>query len=100
MTPAHDDRAARAHALIERLAGLLDESNALRRALERPRCRESASAESERLLYLTLTGAIEAGLVRTVEELLNILRLAGEPIGPMGAAWLARQERALTRERE
>jgi hypothetical protein len=100
MTPAHDDRAARAHALIERVAALLEESNALRRALERPRRTESASVESERLLYLALTCAIEAGLIRTVEELLNVLRLAGEPVGPMGAEWLARQERALTRERE
>ena len=95
MTPA-----ARAHSLIERVAALLEESNALRRALERPRRAELASTESERLLYFALTGAIEAGLIRTVEELLNVLRLAGEPVGPMGAEWLARQERALTRERE
>src|SRR5215813_8291769 len=100
MTPAHDDRADRAHTLIERVAALLEDSNALRRALERPRCTESARVESERLLYFALTGAIEAGLVRTVEELLNVLRLAGEPVGPMGEEWLARQERALTRERE
>jgi len=100
MTSAHDDRAAHAHSLIERVAALLEESNALRRALERPRRAESASTESERLLYFALTGAIEAGLIRTVEELLNVLRLAGEPVGPMGAEWLARQERALTRERE
>jgi hypothetical protein len=100
LTPAHDDRAAHAHALIDRVAALLEESNALRRALERPQHMESASTESERLLYFALTGAIEAGLIRTVEELLNVLRLAGEPVDPMGAEWLARQERALTRERE
>ena len=100
MTPAHDDRAARAHALIERVAALLEESNALRRALEQPRYPESASTESERLLYFALTGSIEAGLIRTVEELLSVLRLAGEPVGPIGADWLARQERAFTRERE
>ena len=86
--------------LIERVAALLEESNALRRTLERPRPNESESAESERLLYFSLTGTIEAGLIRTVEELLNVLRVAGEPVGPMGAEWLARQERALTRERE
>jgi hypothetical protein len=97
MTPAHDERA---HKLIERVAALLEESNALRRTLERPRPNESESAESERLLYFSLTGTIEAGLIRTVEELLNVLRVAGEPVGPMGAEWLARQERALTRERE
>ena len=100
MTPAPDDRAARAHSLIERVAALLEESNALRRALARPRPTESESAESERLLYFSMTGTIEAGLIRTVEELLNVLRVAGEPVGPMGTEWLARQERALTRERE
>src|SRR5262249_60966249 len=96
----HDDRAARAHTLIERVAALLEESNALRRALERPRSTESASVESERLLYFALTGAIEAGLIRTVEEMLNVLRLAGEPGGPIGAEWLGRPGRGRARERE
>jgi hypothetical protein len=39
-------------------------------------------------------GAIEAGLVRT-EDALTVLRQASQPLGPMGAEWLAQQERRL-----
>ena len=40
-------------------------------------------------------GAIEAGLVRTAEDALTVLRHASQPLGPMGAEWLKRQERDL-----
>ena len=56
---------------------------------------ESASAEAERLLYFALVGALEAGLVRTAEDALTVLRQASQPLGPMGAEWLKRQERRL-----
>ena len=42
-----------------------------------------------------LVGAIEAGLVRTAEDSLTVLRQASAPLGPMGAKWLTRQEREL-----
>ena len=56
---------------------------------------ESMSAQAERLLYFALVGALEAGLVRTAEDALTVLRQASQPLGPMGAEWLKRQEREL-----
>ena len=63
--------------------------------LERGPNGETASAEAERLLYFALVGAIEEGLVRTAEDALKVLRHASQPLGPMGAEWLKRQERSL-----
>ena len=40
---------------------------------------ESVSAHAERLLYYALVGAIEAGLVRTAEDALTVLRQASRP---------------------
>jgi hypothetical protein len=59
-----------------------------------------SSAEAERILYVTLMSAIDAGLIRTMEDALKVLRHASQPLGPMGAEWLERQARALNRERE
>ena len=56
---------------------------------------EPVSAQAERLLYYALVGALEAGLVRTAEDALTVLRQATQPLGPMGAEWLKRQERGL-----
>ena len=89
---------ARAHALLERRFALLHECRALVPDLERARTTpESPSAEAERLLYYTLVytlvGALEAGLVRTAEDVVTVLRQASRPLGPMGAEWLAQQER-------
>ena len=56
---------------------------------------EPVSAQAEGLLYYALVGAIEVGLVRAAEDALTVLRQASQPLGPMGAAWLAQQERRL-----
>jgi hypothetical protein len=56
---------------------------------------EPVSSQAERLLYFALVGAIEAGLVRTAEDALTVLRQARRPLGPMGAEWPKRQERDL-----
>jgi hypothetical protein len=42
-----------------------------------------------------LLGALEAGLVRTAEDALTVLRQASQPLGPMRAERLQRQEREL-----
>ena len=55
---------------------------------------EPPSAEAERLV-----GAFDAGLVKTAEDVLTVLRRASQPLGPMGAEWLKRQERELEGER-
>ena len=60
---------------------------------------ESASAQAERLLYYALVDALEAGLVRAAEDALTVLRQASQPLGPMGAEWLKRQEHGLEGER-
>ena len=56
---------------------------------------EPVSTQAERLLYFALVGGLEAGLVRTAEDALTVLRQASQPLGPMGAEWLAQQERRL-----
>ena len=56
---------------------------------------EPVYAQAERLLYFALVGALEAGLVRTAEDALTVLRQASQPLGPMGAERLQRQERGL-----
>jgi hypothetical protein len=46
--------------------------------LEEPRGRsESASAQTERILYLALLNALEAGLVRTMEDAVRVLGHGG-----------------------
>jgi hypothetical protein len=97
---AAPDLEAQAHEFIDRLEALLEEVHALGQQLERPRPNESASAEAERILYFTLVSAVEAGLIRTMEDVLSVLRQASEPLGPMGAEWMDRQDRALKRDDE
>jgi hypothetical protein len=87
---------AAAHALVQRIFELLHECRATLPKLEGPGARpESASAQAERLLYLALLGALEAGLVRTMEDTVTVLRHASQPLGPMGDEWLKLQERLL-----
>ena len=60
MTPGSDEPTAQAHAIMERVLGLVTECRAVLRALERPgEPGESSSAEAERILYFTLMSAIE-----------------------------------------
>jgi hypothetical protein len=80
---------------MERVLGLVRECRVVLRNLERPgEAGESSSAEAERILYFTLKSAIGAGLIRTMEDAVRVLRHASQPLGPMGAEWLERQERA------
>ena len=78
---------------------LVTECRSVLRALERPsNASESSSVEAERILYFTLMSAIDAGLIRTMEDAVKVLRQANQPLGPMGAEWLERQGRALEGE--
>jgi hypothetical protein len=96
---ADQDPEAQAHALIDRIAAILNEAHELGRQLQTPRQpNESSSAEAQRVLYFALASAIEGGLVRTMEDVLSVLRQASQPLGLIGAEWLERQERALKRE--
>jgi hypothetical protein len=79
---------AAAHVLVQHIFELLHECRGILRKLETPRgAPESASAQAERLLYLALLGAIEAGLVHTMEDTVTVLRQASQPLGPMGDDW-------------
>jgi hypothetical protein len=76
---------ALAHALVQRIFELLHDCRATLPKLEVPVSRsESASAQAERLLYLALLGALEAGLVRTMEDVVTVLRQASRPAGADG----------------
>jgi hypothetical protein len=59
---------------------------------------EPVSVQAERLLYYALVGALEAGLVRTAENALTVLRQASQPLGPMGGEFEAAGTRTVTRE--
>jgi hypothetical protein len=99
VTPTSDEPTAQAQAIMERVLRLVTECRSVLRALERPgEAGESSSAEAERILYFTLMSAIDAGLIRTMEDALRVLRHASRPLGPMGAEWLEQQARALKRE--
>jgi hypothetical protein len=79
---------------VIRILGLLQECRAILPELDAPTNKaETPSVQAERHLYLALLGALEAGLVRTVSDALAVLRQASRPLGPMGAEWLAAQER-------
>jgi hypothetical protein len=81
---------------VERLFALLHDSRAVVSQRETARTDpEPVNAQAERLLYFALVGALEAGLVRMAEDALTALRQASQPLGPMGAEWLAQQERRL-----
>jgi hypothetical protein len=83
--PASDEPTAQAQAIMERVLRLVTECRAVLRALEHPgEAGESSSAEAERILYFTLMSAIDAGLIRTMEDALQVLRHASQPLGPMG----------------
>jgi hypothetical protein len=70
-----DEHAARAVALVERLFALLHECRALAPQLEAAGTDpEPVSVQAERPLYFALVGAFEAGLVRTAEDALTVLR--------------------------
>ena len=73
-TNPSDEPAAHAHALLERLFELLHDGRALVPKREAGAVSESMSAQAERLLYFALAGALEAGLVRTAENALTVLR--------------------------
>jgi hypothetical protein len=95
MTPGSDEPTAQAQAIIDQMPRLVTKCRVVLRSLERPQPDESSSAEAERILYFTLMSTIDAGLIKTLEDALRILRHASQPLGPMGAEWLERQVRAL-----
>jgi hypothetical protein len=67
---------------VQRVFELLHEFRTALPKLEVSRSHsESASAQAERLLYLALLGAIEAGLVRTMEDAVTVLKQAARPSG-------------------
>jgi hypothetical protein len=84
VTPSSDEPTAQAQAIMERVLKLVTECRAVLRALERGEPGESSSAEAERILYFTLMSAIDDGLIRTMEDALQVLRHASQPLGPMG----------------
>ena len=99
MMPGRAAPTAQAQAIMERVLGLVRECRVVLRSLEHPpKQGESSSAEAERILYVTLMSAIDAGLIKTMEDALKVLRHASQPLGPMGAEWLARREQKLKSE--
>ena len=79
MTVSDNDPEAAANALIDRVAAILNEAQQLVRRLERsPQPNESPIAEAHRIVYCTLTAALAAGLIWTMEDVLMVLRQASQ----------------------
>ena len=96
MSTADDIPEEQAAPLVERIFGLLEECRAIQGQLGTPpHSAEPHSAMAERELYGLLLAVLEAGLLRTMDEALNVLQRAGQPLGPRGEEWLRRQERTL-----
>ena len=71
MTSGSDELTAQAQAIMERVLGLVRECRMVLQSLEHPpKTGESSSAEAERILYFTLMSAIDAGLIKTMEDAL------------------------------
>ena len=91
MTASSDEPAAQAHAIMERVLALVRECCMVLGKLEHPPMSgESSSAEAERILYYALMSALDAGLIKAMEDAVKVLRHASPPLGPMGAEWLER----------
>jgi len=98
VTPGSDEPTAQAQAIMERVLGLVRECRLVMHALEHPpKTGESSSAEAERILYFTLMSAIDAAH-EDDGGCPPVLRHASQPLGPMGAEWLQRQEQKLKGE--
>jgi hypothetical protein len=78
MAERDDSPEARAHALITRILGLVQECRAILPELEPPAA-ETPGAQAERHLYMAPLGVLADGLVRTVDEALVMLRPRTEP---------------------
>jgi hypothetical protein len=67
---------------MEQPLGMVRECRLILRALEHlPKTGESSSAAAERILYFTLMSAIDAGLIKTMEDALKVLRHASHRLG-------------------
>ena len=85
MTPGSDEPTAQAQTIMERALALVRECRMVVRALEHPpKAGESSSAEAERILYYRLMSALDAGLIRAMDDAVKVLRHASQPLGPMG----------------
>jgi hypothetical protein len=94
-TNPSDEPAAQAPRAPDRPFALLRDCRAVVPGSRRRPPTRSRTAPRPGDSYFALVGALEAGLVRTAEDGLTVLRQASQPLGPIGAEWLARQERDL-----
>jgi len=84
---------------VKRLLALVRECRLVLGKLEHPpKAGESSSAEADRIPYYTLMSALDTGLIKALEDAIKVLRRASQPLGPMGAEWLERQEQKLKGE--
>jgi len=99
VTLSNDEPTAEAQAVMEQVLALVRKCRLVLGSLEHaPKSGESSSAEAERILYFTLLSALGAGLIKTMEDAVKVLRHANQPLGPMGDEWLERQEQKLKSE--
>jgi len=91
--------ADRAVLLLQRAQELLLECRAVAQQLEAPPAQPEPSAErAERIAYGVLVAALENGLVKTLQDAVEVLRKFSAPAGVLGEKWLNEQERRLGRK--
>ena len=95
MSARDDIPEEKASVLIERVFRLLGECRTVICELEQLQPTAERSAQAKRDVYTVLLGLLEAGLVRTMDEAIDMLEHAGQPLGPRGEEWLRRQEQTL-----
>jgi hypothetical protein len=73
------------------------ECRAVAERLQVPAEPESQAAAAERIAYGVLVGALEGGLVTTLQHAMDVLKRFRAPAGALGEQWLEEQERNLGR---
>jgi len=90
-----DEPTDQAQAIMERVLRLVTDCRSVLGGLEHPgQPGESSSVEAERIPHFTLMSAIDAGLIRAMENALKVLRHAPAAWADR-ADWLEQQARAL-----
>jgi len=94
LSPGSDEPTVQAHAIMERVLALVRECRLVLGLEHAGKAGESPSAEAERILYYGLRSAIDAGVIRTMEDALGSYGTRASRLGRW-AEWLQRQARAL-----
>jgi hypothetical protein len=81
--------------LLQRTRELMLECRAVAERVQAAVEHEPQAVAAERIAYGVLVGALEEGLVTTLQHAMDVLRRFSTPTGALGEEWLREQERKL-----